>query len=590
MPRLPTRPTLMHTLVVLACLGWAALFSPGAASAATPARPNVLLLLADDMGWGDLQCHGNDKISTPALDRIRAQSVELDHFYVSPSCSPTRSSLLSGRHHLRLRVLSTSDGLEVMHGDETTLAEALKAGGYATGCFGKWHNGSNPPSTARGQGFDEFLGFSGGFFSNYFDPTLEHNGAATPTRGFITDVLTDGALRFIEQHSTRPFFCYVPFNACHSPMQAPDALFEKYSVLGFSPKDAAIYAMIENLDQNIGRLLEKIDSLGIAENTIVLFASDNGPASARFNGGMRGQKGSLFEGGQRVPCFIRWPGKLTAGRRVTEIAQHIDILPTLLDLAGLPAPNARPLDGLSLVSLLKGTATAWPPRTLFEIRGAGGKNGTVLPVFPGTARTPTHRWVHDGQKALLFDLRNDPGETHNIAENAPELAAQIQADYLAWFRSATAETHGQIQRFPICLTEGTTLFIPESDRSGGARLFGRGWDYDWAVFPKPGLSLLWNLEVPVAGRYELSALHTARTLGGQIMARVGSNQTSVKITAVVDPPVIPRPERIPRWEVPEKVFAPLPIGILEIPRGAQRLELTADPGTEIQGLTLKRLQ
>ena len=268
-----------------------------AAQPAAPARPpNVVFILADDMGWGDLRCHGNEKLDTPALDKLQSQSVELEQFYVSPVCSPTRASLLTGRHHVRLRVLNTTSGLETMHGEEVTLAEALKPAGYVSGCFGKWHNGANHPTTARGQGFDEFFGFVGGFFSNYFDPALEHDGFTAVRKGFITDVLADAAIGFIERNRSQPFFCYVPFNACHSPMQAPDGLFAKYTKLGFEPKTAAVYAMIENLDANVGRVLAKLDSLGLAENTIVMFASDNGPNTPRFNGGMRGGKGSLFEG------------------------------------------------------------------------------------------------------------------------------------------------------------------------------------------------------------------------------------------------------------------------------------------------------
>jgi arylsulfatase A-like enzyme len=553
-------------------------------------KSNILLILADDMGWGDLRCHGNAKLSTPSLDRLRTQSVELEHFHVSPICSPTRSSLLTGRHHARLNVINTSDGLEVMHGGEITLAEALKSAGYATGCFGKWHNGSNHPSAARGQGFDEFFGFSGGFFPNYFDPQLEHNGVSTPTKGFITDVLADAAMSFIEQNKARTFFCYVPFNACHSPMQAPQDLFEKYRTLGFEPKDAAVYAMIENLDRNVGRLLKKLDQLSLAANTIVLFTTDNGPNTARYNGGMRGGKGSVFEGGLRVPCFIRWPDKLRAGSRVTEITQHVDVLPTLLELAAVPLPKRQPLDGVSLVPLLQGKASAWLQRTLFDITGRGGKDGEAIREYPGTARTPTHRWVHDGKQAMLFDLRNDPGEKTNLAAQQLELAAAFQKDYLAWFHEVTAATGGKVARFPITLTEGTDLLIPNAARIGGARLFGKGWDYDWATFPTPTAAMLWHLTVPVAGRYEVSALHTTKTIGGEIRVSIGDTQARSTVTTVYDPPEIPHRDLIPRWEVPDKVFKPLSIGTITIPAGSHDLQVTAAPGIEIQAVRLKRLK
>lgn len=552
-------------------------------------KPNILLILADDMGWGDLRCHGNAKLATPSLDRLRTQSVELEHFHVSPICSPTRSSLLSGRHHARLHVINTSDSLEVMHGDESTLAEALKPAGYVSGCFGKWHNGSNHPSTARGQGFDEFFGFSGGFFPNYFDPQLEHNGVSTPTKGFITDVLADAAMSFIEQSKARPFFCYVPFNACHSPMQAPQDLFEKYRTLGFEPKDAAVYAMIENLDRNVGRILRKLDQLSLAGNTIVLFTTDNGPNTARYNGGMRGGKGSVFEGGLRVPCFIRWPDKLKAGSRVTEITQHVDVLPTLLELADVPLPKGPPLDGLSLVPLLQGEASSWPQRTLFDITGRGGKDGDPIREYPGTARTPTHRWVHDGKQAMLFDLRNDPGEKTNLVAQQPALAAEMEKAYLAWFHEVTAATGGKVKRFPITLTEGTDLLIPNAARIGGAQLFGKGWDYDWATFPTPAAAMAWHLTVPVAGRYEVSALHTSKKTGGEVLVTVGDTAARNTVTNIYDPPEIPRRDLIPRWEVPDKVFKPLSIGTITISAGSHDLQVTAAPGIEIQSVRLKRL-
>jgi arylsulfatase A-like enzyme len=560
------------------------------AQAAPAQKPNILLILADDMGWGDLRCHGNDKLATPALDKLQKQSMELEHFYVSPVCSPTRASLLTGRHHCRLRVLNTTSGLETLHGDEVTLAEALKPAGYVSGCFGKWHNGANHPTTARGQGFDEFFGFVGGFFSNYFDPELEHNGVTAARKGFITDVLADAAMAFIEKHRTQPFFCYVPFNACHSPMQAPEDLFAKYSALGFEPKTAAVYAMIENLDANVGRMLAKLDSLDLAENTIVMFFSDNGPNTARFNGGMRGGKGSLFEGGQRVPCFIRWPGKLEASKRVPQIAQHVDVLPTLLDLAGVPLPQTQPLDGMSLAPLMRGANVTWPERLLFELSGRGGKDGTLIPKYPATVRSDTHRWVHDNKQEMLFDLRSDPGEKNNIAAEEPETAADLSAAYDEWFRAAVAGTEGKVQRFPITLTDGTELLAPFATLEGDAKFFGRGWDNDWVVFSTEAAAAVWSLELPQAGTYEVTALHTAQEPSGTIKVTAGEQVIETTLTAAHNPPEIPRRDLVPRWEVPDKAFAPLKLGTLRVSGGLQRLQINAAPGIEIQSLRFMRVK
>jgi arylsulfatase A len=498
--------------------------------------------------------------------------------------------LLTGRHHVRLRVLNTTSGLETMHGEEVTLAEALKPAGYVSGCFGKWHNGANHPTTARGQGFDEFFGFNGGFFSNYFDPALEHNGVTAARKGFITDVLADAAMAFIEKHRSEPFFCYVPFNAPHSPMQAPEELFAKYSAPGFEAKTAAVYAMIENLDANVGRILAKLDTLDLAENTIVMFFSDNGPNTARFNGGMRGGKGSLFEGGQRVPCFIRWPGKLEAGKGVPQIAQHIDVLPTLLDLAGVPLPATKPLDGRSLTPLLRGEEVEWPERLLFEISGRGGSNGAPIAKYPGTVRSDTHRWVHDNKQEMLFDLRSDPGEKNNLAAQQPEITATLSKAYEAWFAKAIAFTQGTVQRFPITLGEGTELLAPFATLDGGAKFFGQGWDNDWAVFPTSTATITWDLELPHAGTYEVTAMHTAGEPGGKIKITAGEQVTETTLTAAHNPPEIPRPDLVPRWEVPDKAFAPLKLGALMVPAGLQTLRVSAAPGIEIQSVRLTRVE
>jgi hypothetical protein len=296
----------------------------------------------------------------------------------------------------------------------------------------------------------------------------------------------------------------------------------------------------------------------------------------------------VFEGGLRVPFFIRWPDRLRAGSRVSEITQHVDILPTLLDLAALPLPMGRPLDGLSLAPLLQGGSSAWPQRTLFDITGRGGKDGEPVREYPGTARTQTHRWVHDGKQAMLFDMQNDPGEKNNLAAREPELAASLEAAYLGWLREATKATGGKIIRFPIALTEGTDLLIPYAARVGGAQLFGKGWDYDWATFPSPAAAMSWRLSVPVAGRYEVSVLHTAKTSGGEIRVTVGDASARSTVTEVYDPPEIPRRDLIPRWEVPDKVFKPHSIGSLSIPAGAQELQVGAGSGIEIQAVRLSR--
>ena len=283
-----------------------------AAQAAEPdEQPNVILVMTDDQGYGDVCSHGNPLIDTPNLDQMAKDGARFENFFVSPLCAPTRASLLTGRYHIRTGTVNVSNNLEIMRSEETTIAELFKANGYSTALFGKWHNGEHYPYNPNGQGFDEFVGFCAGHTGNYFDPILEHNAGTIKTKGFITDILTDKAMEWIEAKRNEKFFCYIPYNAPHTPYQVPDAYFEKYKARGLDVKNATLYGMVENIDDNMGRLLKKVKELGLQENTIVLFLTDNGPNTRnRYNGGMKGHKGQVDEGGVRVPLFVRWSGHI----------------------------------------------------------------------------------------------------------------------------------------------------------------------------------------------------------------------------------------------------------------------------------------
>jgi len=409
---------------------------PGQGLRTASRPPNILLIVSDDQGWGDLGSSGNPKIDTPVLDRLAEEGARFERFYVTPLCAPTRAGLLTGRHALRTGVTDVTGAGETMRADEVTIAEVFAAAGYATGIFGKWHNGSHYPASPEGQGFQEFFGFSGGHWNDYFDPVLQHDGRPVRTRGYITDLLTDAALDFIRRNRDRPFLAYVPYNAPHGPFQVPDADFEKYRARGFDERTAAVYGMVDNMDRNIGRLLAALDRAGLREETIVLYLHDNGPNGERFNGGMRGIKGSVHEGGVRSPLFVRWPTHVPAGRRVQPIADHVDILPTLVDLAGVRMPRTKPLDGITLKPVLTGSATSLPDRRLFTQRAkldAAGK----LPAYPGAVRTDRYRAVRTGASWELYDMRSDPGQKSDIAGREPKVAADLAAAYDAWFVDVT---------------------------------------------------------------------------------------------------------------------------------------------------------
>src|SRR5947207_13978797 len=339
-------------------------------------KPNIVILLADDQGWGDLSISGNKNLSTPNIDSLARDGALFDRFYVQPVCSPTRAEFLTGRYHPRGGVWNVSTGGERLNLDEKTIADAFRAAGYATAAFGKWHNGTQYPYHPNGRGFDEYYGFTSGHWGDYFAPPLDHNGKAVTGTGYLTDDLTDHAMAFITANAGRPFLCYLAYNTPHSPMQVPDRFWDKFKDAPVkrrhdSKKEEvghtrAALAMCENLDGNVGRLLRTLDDRKLADRTIVVYFSDNGPNGWRWNGGMKGRKGSTDEGGVRSPLHVRWPGHITPGTRVTQIAGAIDLLPTLAELAGVKPVGDKPLDGKSLAPLLLGKDVNWPDRILFN--------------------------------------------------------------------------------------------------------------------------------------------------------------------------------------------------------------------------------
>ncbi|MFW5832455.1 MAG: arylsulfatase, partial [Prolixibacteraceae bacterium] len=361
--------------IFLAFFAISALMNCG--SAETAKKPNIILILSDDQGWGDLSINGNKNISTPNIDNLAKNGVTFDRFYVAPVCSPTRAELLTGRYSPRGGVYSTSAGGERLDLDETTIAEIFKTAGYATAAYGKWHNGMQPPYHPNARGFDDFYGFCSGHWGNYFSPMLEHNGEIVKGKGFVVDDFTDRGMAFMEQNKHKPFFLYMAYNTPHTPMQVPDRWWEEFQNKELAmrhrdpekediPFTRAALAMCENIDWNVGRIVKKVEELGLEENTIIIYLSDNGPNGWRWNGGMKGKKGSTDEGGVRSPFFIQWQGKLEPGTKTDRIAGAIDLLPTLADLASVEYTSHNKLDGISLKPLLFNASDSWPDRLIFS--------------------------------------------------------------------------------------------------------------------------------------------------------------------------------------------------------------------------------
>lgn len=488
-------------------------------------RPNVIIIITDDQGYGDLGLHGNPVLATPHLDRLGRQGVRMENFYVSPVCAPTRASLLTGRYHYRTGVVDTYRGRAMMAPGEATLAELLRSAGYRTGIFGKWHLGDNHPLRAMDQGFDESLVHRGGGIgqpsdppggTNYFDPVLWRNGRAMTNRGYCSDVFTDATIDFVRRQTTRPFFTLLAFNAPHTPLIAPPAGYEKYRkqslahdrfptvgqpLVGDADEDAIarVYAMIENIDANVGRLLAALDELRLANNTIVIFLTDNGPQGVRYNGGLRGRKGSVFEGGIRVPCLWRWPAQLPAGVVVDRPAAHIDVVPTVLAACRVRAPRSAVFDGRNLLPWLRNPAAVWPERTLYfqwhrgdapELyRAFAARSGRFKLVQPESVAETN--WV--GPPVFqLYDLAHDPYERRDVAADHPDIVERMRTGYEAWFREV-----GRTRGFaPVRIYLGTRHENPVTL----TRQDWRGMRAEWS--PR-GLGH-WEVDVRRAGRYDVT--------------------------------------------------------------------------------------
>lgn len=544
-------------------------------------KPNVILILTDDQGWGDLGSHGNPWLETPNLGGLAREGLEFQNFYASPLCAPTRASILTGRYHLSTGVISVSNGLEVMDSEETTLAELFKANGYATGIFGKWHNGQHFPNRPNDQGFDEFLGFCAGHWSNYFNTTLEHNDTRIKTTGYITDVLTNAALDFLGRNKTKPFFCYVPYNAPHSPHQVPDQYFKKYKAKGLSDEVASIYGMVENIDDNVGKILDYLRDNNLEKNTIVIFLTDNGPNGNRYNGTLRGIKGSVHEGGVKVPFFIKWPDKIPRNTVLKTPVAHIDLYPTLRGLCGLEAIPQKPIDGVNLTQMiLRGEEDpSLQNRKIFT-----HVNFMVLPPKAdfGGFRVGNYRFVMEKSTPGLYDLANDPGEKLNIADSNGQLIQQYSKEFNEWYSNSEKEL--SLER-PIMLTErGAELPAYEAVLTDGIKFKeGHGWAHDYIhVWNTSSDSLRWEINCSKPGEYiiEMDYLCDKKDLGSQLACTVGMYKRASIITSSAKAAIIKSPDRIKRKEVYEVVnWKKITLGKFNIVAGRQFITLKASKVT-----------
>jgi hypothetical protein len=472
-----------------------------------------------------------------------------------------------------------------MNLDEKTFVEAFKAAGYATGAFGKWHNGSQWPYHPNARGFDEYYGFTSGHWGEYFDPPLEHNGESVRGKGYIADDFTNHALAFIEKNQQKPFLCYLPFNTPHSPFAVPPEYWQRFKdqplALKAKPADKedpdqtrCVLAMNENLDWNVGRVLRRLDELKLSANTIVFYFSDNGPNTIRWNGDMKGKKGTTDEGGVLSSFFIRWPGKLPAGRTVPEITGAIDLLPTLTAMAGIPRVGAAPLDGRDLSPLLFGKGGDWPDRMIFSTWG-----GNV------SVRTPQYRLDNKG---ALFDMIADPGQATDVAERKPEVAAKLTAAVAAWrqdvLRGVTKGAGNAVdpRPCPVGYAEFPRTPLPARDgeprgtvrRSAGAP--NCSYFVNWT---KKEDAMTWQVDVHTTGDYAVEILYTCpeADAGSTIELSLGAGKLAGKVSSGWDPPRYTNQDTIarPPGESQMKEFRPLALGTMRLEKGQGPLTLRA---------------
>ena len=486
--------------------------------------PNVILIITDDQGYGDLNFNGNPNIITPALDNFAAESVRFNNFYVSPVCAPTRSSLMTGRYSLRTGVRDTYNGGAIMASSEVTLAEMLKQANFTTGIFGKWHLGDNYPSRPSDQGFDESLiHLAGGMgqvgdFTNYFkkdtsyfDPILWHNNEQKPYQGYCSDIFTENAIEFIEKNKNNPFFCYLSFNAPHNPLQVPDEYYQIYKNIdpteGIDPNliphekineqtkenTRKVYAMVTNIDDNLKNLFAKVEELGIKENTIVIFMTDNGPQHARYVAGMKGRKTSVYNGGIRVPFYFRYPNEFSGDKEVDQMTAHIDLLPTLSKLCGTRIPEDRKIDGRNFIPSIEGKIQ--PERSFFSYwtrKYPELFNNIALQrgQFKLVGKTDYDSEIENFQ---LYDTNKDPFEKNNLIVQKKSIGLSLKEEmHQTFLELVNSENLKNPPRIILGSDFENPVYLNRND-AGGQR----------AVWNQEQAYSFWKVDINKEGLYDL---------------------------------------------------------------------------------------
>ncbi len=482
-------------------------------------KTNVIIIITDDQGYGDIAAHGNPDIKTPGLDALHAASVRLTNFHVDPTCSPTRAALQTGRYSSRVGVWLTYGGRNHLRKDEVTLGDVFKESGYKTAAFGKWHLGDNYPFRPQDRGYEHSLIHGGGvvgetpdYWNNdYYDDTYFRNGVPEQVEGYCTDVWFREAGDWIEENRDEPFFVYLATNAPHGPSHVPIEYVQPYLDAGIPKTRAIFYGMIQVIDDNIIKLRQRLETLELAEDTIVVFMTDNGTTrgyepgpnpeypKSGYNAGMRGKKSSAYDGGHRAAGFIHWPkGNLGHGTDVPQLTAHVDLMPTLIELCNLDLPKRVSFDGTDLTPLLRGKPNSWPDRTLFvHHQGRFGQfvgDGPLIKDKDFSVMTQQWRLVGDE----LYAIENDPGQRENVADANPGVVKKLRQEYEDWWED---------------ISEGSEAFVPfviDMSRQDLYTLSSQNWHGDTVPYSQRMVRVgmegngFWVVDIMESGSYEIS--------------------------------------------------------------------------------------
>lgn len=575
-------PIFMISLLLLSC-----------ENSSTP--PNVILILTDDQGYGDLSRNKNQLIQTPHLDQLFDRGATVSNFYVSPVCAPTRASILTGRYYQRTGVHGVTRGRERMNVQEETMGDVFQDAGYSTGVFGKWHNGGNYPYHPLFRGFDFFTGFTSGHYTSYIDAPIQKNGKTINTRGYLPDIFTDEAIGFIAQASkdNKPFFCFLTYQTPHTPLHVPDSYFNKYIEKGIDDFTAALYGMVDNIDYNLGRLIDAINQMKLEENTIIVFLSDNGPLTYRYNMGLKGKKGMVDEGGVRVPFNISWKGHIGEGIQLDQSLAHIDLLPTLKELTGIKSKPKHLLDGKSFAQQLRGEKKELN-RFLFE--NLGGRMRVLKDSLLLTAEG-------------LYNIKQDPGQKEDISIKFPEQKQLLQTKFDQWQQDLPEKPEvlpiqiGFSEKLPVILEASQAdLFPPfqfRKDRrhTGIAYHSLYGWAHDWVDdWTKTEAYIGWPVEVKEASSYQVFMEYALDSVNQKVklILEAGDQQFQIPDLKPFTPELLHDYDRVPRVvEAPARAWKAFKVGEIQLPKGKYDLKLKSvqiggNKSIELKSILLKK--